>query len=80
MGPTVAVCMAVAVKWIASADGHAAMIATHEEPVFGIVPEEGPKAMRVGIDLAAPVREATLTLVITPSLPHESGIGAKSAP
>ena len=56
----------VDVRWTASADGHAATLATREEPVFGIVPEEGPKALRIGIALAASVREATLIQVVTP--------------
>ena len=56
----------VDVRWTASADGHAATVTMREEPVFGIVPEEGPKALRIGIDLAAPVREATLIQVVTP--------------
>jgi hypothetical protein len=56
----------VHVSWIAIADGRTEAAAVKEEPVFGIVPEEGAKAVRIGLDLAAPAREATLTVVITP--------------
>jgi hypothetical protein len=58
----------VNVSWTAIADGRTEAATVKEEPVFGIIPEEGPKALRIGIDLATPAREATLTVVITPRL------------
>ncbi len=58
---------AVTVRWRAKTDGTAGAVHVNEEPVFGIVPSEGPKALRIGLELAAPVREATLTVVVTRS-------------
>lgn len=57
---------AVTVRWHATADNAPAVIHACEDPVLGIVPSEGSKATRVGLNLAEPVREATLTIIITP--------------
>lgn len=57
---------AVNVRWHAEADNAPAATLAQDEPVFGIVVSEGPKATRLGLNLTAPVREATLTVIITP--------------
>jgi len=44
-----------------------------EEPVHGIVPDQPPKGLRLGFDLAAPASEATIRTVITPARAAPAG-------
>lgn len=59
---------AATVRWNAESDAPTEGIRVNEDQVFGIVPAEGPKAVRIGLELASPVREATLTIVVSRSM------------
>ncbi|WP_043589534.1 heparinase II/III family protein [Geminisphaera colitermitum] len=55
------------VSWQAQADGHDISLTQNESPVIGIAPAQGSKGTRLGLDLPAPVTQATLHLTILPA-------------
>ncbi|AHF90704.1 heparinase [Opitutaceae bacterium TAV5] len=55
------------VFWQAQADGHDVVLTQSEDAVIGIVPEQGSKGTRLGLDLPAPTTRATLHITIIPA-------------
>jgi hypothetical protein len=55
------------VFWQAQADGHDVALTQGEDAVIGIVPEQGSKGTRLGLDLPAPATRATLHITILPA-------------
>jgi len=68
---------AVKVAWEAEADGQPTSLSLKEESILGIVPSQGPKGMRVGLEFPAPVNDAVIKTIITP---ERQGLAKTSQP